>query len=77
MKKIVSGNPWPNIPWEDRFARCMDVVWSSARNPIITHGTVPMANSIFNSAVMPYQDNFILAEQESRRRAHSHRDGRS
>ena len=46
------------IPWEDRPAGSSDVVWRSSRNPIIPRDMIPRANSIFNSAVVPYGDGF-------------------
>lgn len=33
-------------------------MWRSARNPIITRAAVPSANSIFNSAVVPFGNGF-------------------
>ncbi len=48
----------PNIPWEERPSNCSDVVWRYSRNPIIPRDAIPNANSIFNSAVVPYQDAF-------------------
>ena len=35
-----------------------DVVWRSSRNPIIPRDLIPRANSIFNSAVVPFGDGF-------------------
>lgn len=55
---VIGGSPLPNIPWEDRPASCDDVIWRSARNPIIPRNLIPCANSIFNSAVVPYQGKF-------------------
>lgn len=48
----------PNIPWEDRPAGSSDVVWRYSRNPIIRRGLLPTSNSIFNSAVVPFQGRF-------------------
>lgn len=48
----------PNIPWEDRPPGCSDVVWRYSGNPIITRDAVPGANSIFNSAVVPFNGAF-------------------
>jgi beta-1,4-mannooligosaccharide/beta-1,4-mannosyl-N-acetylglucosamine phosphorylase len=53
-----SSNTLPNIPWEDRPAGCSDVVWRSSRNPIIRRDQIARANSIFNSAVVPFGDGF-------------------
>lgn len=52
------GPDLSNIPWEERPKGCQDVVWRSNRNPIITRDAVPGANSIFNSAVVPFQAGF-------------------
>lgn len=48
----------PHIPWEDRPPECRDVVWRYSKNPIITRDAVPGANSIFNSAVVPFNGKF-------------------
>jgi beta-1,4-mannooligosaccharide/beta-1,4-mannosyl-N-acetylglucosamine phosphorylase len=55
---LVNSAPLPNIPWEARPADSSAVVWRSARNPIIPHDLIPSSNSIFNSAVVPYQGAF-------------------
>ena len=52
------GPNLPNIPWEERPRECDDVVWRSAKNPLITRNAAPGVNSIFNSAVVPFQDGF-------------------
>jgi beta-1,4-mannooligosaccharide/beta-1,4-mannosyl-N-acetylglucosamine phosphorylase len=46
------------IPWEVRPAGTTDVVWRSSLNPILTRDAVPGANSIFNSAVVPFEDGY-------------------
>lgn len=48
----------PNIPWEDRPWDCNDIVWRYSRNPIIRRDLIPYSNSIFNSAVVPFNGNF-------------------
>jgi beta-1,4-mannooligosaccharide/beta-1,4-mannosyl-N-acetylglucosamine phosphorylase len=59
MSKIeLKGTPLPIIPWENRPDGCNDIVWRSAKNPIITRAAVPGANSIFNSAVVTYKNGF-------------------
>ena len=57
MTKIL-GSSLPNIPWEDKPAACKDVVWRSSLNPIVPKDAIPCANSIFNSAVVPFKDGF-------------------
>ena len=48
----------PNIPWQDRPDGCSSVVWRYDHNPIIERDVIPCANSIFNSAVVAYNDEF-------------------
>ena len=57
MAKII-GKPLKNIPWQDRPANCTDPVWRYTENPIIDRTFVKGANSIFNSAVVPYRGEF-------------------
>ncbi len=54
----IAGPNLPNIPWEDRPAGCHDIVWRSARNPIVPRNLIPAANSIFNSGVVPFGNGF-------------------
>ena len=46
------------IPWEERPPTGNSVVWRSSRNPIVARDHIPRANSIFNSAVVPFVDGF-------------------
>uniref|UniRef100_A0A7C5V3M7 Glycosidase n=1 Tax=Caldicellulosiruptor owensensis TaxID=55205 RepID=A0A7C5V3M7_9FIRM len=55
--KIV-GQSLPNMPWEERPKGCKDIVWRSKHNPIIKRNQAKDANSIFNSAVVPFKDGF-------------------
>lgn len=57
MAKII-GASLPNIPWQDRPEGCSDVVWRYSLNPIVPRNAIPCANSIFNSAVVPYEGEF-------------------
>ena len=54
----IVGEPLPNIPWEDKPAAYPGVVWRYSRNPIIPRNLFPTANSIFNSAVVPFRGEF-------------------
>jgi beta-1,4-mannooligosaccharide/beta-1,4-mannosyl-N-acetylglucosamine phosphorylase len=59
MSKVeIKGPPLPNIPWEERPQRSTEVVWRSKRNPIIPRDAAPNINSIFNSAVVPFEGHF-------------------
>lgn len=57
MAKII-GSALPNIPWEPRPAGCSDVVWRYSANPIVQRDAIPCSNSIFNSAVVPFEGEF-------------------
>ncbi|MGV4461122.1 glycoside hydrolase family 130 protein [Ornithobacterium rhinotracheale] len=46
------------IPWQDRPEGSKDVVWRYDQNPIIDRYAIPSSNSIFNSAVVPFEDGF-------------------
>ncbi|MBI3747505.1 MAG: glycoside hydrolase family 130 protein [Chloroflexi bacterium] len=50
--------PSPILPWEDRPAGLTDLLWRSSRNPIIPRDLLPRSNSIFNSAVVPFEDGY-------------------
>lgn len=57
-KQLLIGNALPNIPWEDKPKGCNDAVWRSEKNPIIARDSIPSSNSIFNSAVVPFNGEF-------------------
>lgn len=57
-KQTIVGSALPNIPWEDKPEGCKEVIWRYSRNPIIPRDAIPRANSIFNSAVVPYKGQF-------------------
>ena len=47
-----------HIPWEERPAGSSDVLWRYSQNPIIPRDLIPTSNSIFNSAVVPFNGEF-------------------
>lgn len=57
MTKII-GNALPNIPWQERPEGCSDIVWRYSNNPVIKRNHIPSSNSIFNSAVVPFEGKF-------------------
>ncbi|MFT3982633.1 MAG: glycoside hydrolase family 130 protein [Lachnospiraceae bacterium] len=57
MTKII-GASLPNIPWQDRPAGDRNPVWRYTDNPIIGRNEQKNSNSIFNSAVVPFEDGF-------------------
>src|SRR5262249_37241523 len=56
--RTIVGPALPNIPWQDRPAGSPDVVWRCTLNPIIPRDAIPTSNSIFNSAVVPFEGGF-------------------
>ena len=58
LKQTIIGDALPNIPWQDRPAGCSDMVWRYDANPVIPRDLFPGANSIFNSAVVPFNGDF-------------------
>lgn len=56
--QTLVGTELPNIPWEDRPAGCSQVVWRYSGNPVIPRDLIPTSNSIFNSAVVPFNGKF-------------------
>jgi beta-1,4-mannooligosaccharide/beta-1,4-mannosyl-N-acetylglucosamine phosphorylase len=56
--KIINEKSIPNIPWQNRPSDCSDVVWRFDKNPIIPRDATSSSNSIFNSAIVPYQGEF-------------------
>jgi len=58
MDMKIVGQSLPNMPWEERPKDCKDIVWRSKHNPIIKRNQAKDANSIFNSAVVPFKDGF-------------------
>jgi len=53
-----AGSPGPTIPWEDRPKGSVELLWRSSLNPIVARDQIPRANSIFNSAVVPFGDGY-------------------
>ena len=47
------------MPWQKRPAGSQDVVWRYSGNPILDRDALPGTNSVFNSAVMAWNDAFI------------------
>ena len=66
------------IPWEERPHGSDAVLWRSSGNPIITRDQIPRANSIFNSAVVPFDGAFAgVFRVDDTRRTMNLRTGRS
>jgi len=57
LSKII-GNTLTDIPWQKKPEGNIMPVWRYTDNPIIDRQTVTFANSIFNSAVVPFQEGY-------------------
>lgn len=55
---VIIGKKNPNIPWENKPEGYQYPVWRYSGNPVITRDNLFGANSIFNSAVVPYGNGF-------------------
>jgi beta-1,4-mannooligosaccharide/beta-1,4-mannosyl-N-acetylglucosamine phosphorylase len=75
MKASPPPSAIPNLPWEDRPAGSCDVVWRYSQNPIIPRDLIPSSNSIFNSAVVPFNGTFagVFRCDDKRRHMDVHR----
>lgn len=71
----LSAEPLPAIPWEERPAGNSDVIWRYSANPIIPRDATPTSNSIFNSAVVPFNGGFagVFRCDDKRRQMNIHR----
>jgi len=54
----VESEALPNIPWHERPAESSEIIWRYPANPVIPRSPFPTANSVFNSAVVPFQGEF-------------------
>ena len=57
MAKLI-GQALPNIPWQEKPAGEAGPVWRYQCNPIIGRNGNKRSNSVFNSAVVPFEDGF-------------------
>lgn len=57
MTKVIA-NALPNIPWQDAPEGHALPIWRYSQNPVIGRYAIPSSNSIFNSAVVPFEDGF-------------------
>lgn len=56
--KII-GETLANLPWEEKPTNCKTVLWRHSQNPVIDINPIPCAQSIYNSAVIPYEGEFV------------------
>jgi beta-1,4-mannooligosaccharide/beta-1,4-mannosyl-N-acetylglucosamine phosphorylase len=70
----IIGSALPTLPWEEKPAGCRDVVWRYSHNPLLPKDLLPTSNSIFNSAVVPFQEGFagVFRADDTRREMRIH-----
>ena len=69
-KTTIVGNKLPGMPWEEKPEGYKDILWRSQQNPIIPRDLIPSSNSIFNSAVVPFEKGYagvFRCDSKSRR----------
>jgi beta-1,4-mannooligosaccharide/beta-1,4-mannosyl-N-acetylglucosamine phosphorylase len=47
-----------NLPWQAKPTGCTELVWRFDANPIIDRHPFPKAFSVYNSAVIPFEDRY-------------------
>lgn len=57
MSRII-GKDLVNIPWQEKPEGYRMPVWRYDGNPIIKGDAIPTSNSVFNSAVVPFEGGF-------------------
>jgi beta-1,4-mannooligosaccharide/beta-1,4-mannosyl-N-acetylglucosamine phosphorylase len=75
MAKVkIIGPELPDMPWEPCPQDCNHVVWRYSRNPVIPRDLIPCSNSIFNSAVVPFDGGYagVFRCDDKRRRMRIH-----
>lgn len=55
--KIIA--PELNIPWEDKPKDCSSPIWRYSANPVINRHAIPGVERIFNSALVPFNGEYI------------------
>lgn len=55
---LINSTSIPNLPWEDKPEGYIDPVWRYSKNPIIPRDVIPCANSVMNSAAVPFKGEF-------------------
>lgn len=54
----ILGPALPNLPWQEKPTCHPHPVWRYAQNPVISRSPFPACNSVFNSAVVPFEGKF-------------------
>jgi len=54
----LSGTQLNQFPWEEKPLGSLDILWRYSENPIIGRHDIPSSNSIFNSAVVKFENGY-------------------
>jgi len=77
MIKIIESknNTCNNVPWEDKTTNSSETIWRFSKNPVIPRNLLQNSNSIFNSAVVPFGNQFagVFRCDDTRRYMRIHR----
>jgi beta-1,4-mannooligosaccharide/beta-1,4-mannosyl-N-acetylglucosamine phosphorylase len=74
----IMAQALPNLPWEERPSASNEIIWRYSQNPVIPNDLLPTSNSIFNSAVVPFEGQFAgVFRVDNRRRDMLIHSGRS
>ncbi|UCE04618.1 MAG: glycosylase, partial [bacterium] len=57
--KTIIGKHLPYMPWQDKPEDSSEIIWRYDKNPVIGRKPLKSAGRIFNSAIIPYHDEFI------------------
>ena len=59
MSKVINGKALPNIPWEECPKDYDRPVWRYSANPVIKRHPNKVADRVFNSALVPFEDGYV------------------
>jgi beta-1,4-mannooligosaccharide/beta-1,4-mannosyl-N-acetylglucosamine phosphorylase len=59
MSTTIIGKPLPNLPWQDKPKDFPNVMWRYDKNPVIGRNVIQSGGRIFNSAIIPYDGEFM------------------
>ena len=59
MSNTILGAGQPDIPWQDKPKGYDDIIWRFDKNPVVDRKAVKGADKVYNSAVIPFNGEFI------------------
>lgn len=73
--RLTTAPGLPLMPWEEQPSGQHKVFWRYSGNPIVQRYHIPTANSIFNSAVVPFQGGYagVFRVDDKRHKMQLHR----